>query len=370
MRRRDTAPLLATAALAAVAGGLGAQSALDRSPNVEGVWTAQPGRLHFHFVHRFDVTDPPARKVFNSPTFLFATGLPWNADVGVRYGTSSLLVQGTPNESELFVRWAPLDDRRGAPIGLGLQVAHNRAAGSLDTELALSRAFGRLRLSAAGRAFQAFADAESEFALAASAVVRLSRHAALGADIGGLVGVEDADPVWGVGLQMEIPYTPHSVSIHLSTANTGTLQGASIGAGDARWGFEFTVPFTFSRYFGQGPEDSPPDGAAATDDAVSAPAAVVEMDNRLRFLPDTVRVRVGETVEWRNTSDLLHTVTADPERAFRADNVRLPDGADPFDSGDLAPGAVFRHTFSVRGTYQYTCVPHEPAGMVGVVIVE
>ena len=370
MRRGIIATLLAAAATAMAAGGLGAQSALERSPNVEGVWTAEPGRMHFHFVHRFDVTDPPTRKVFNSPTFLFATGLPWRLDVGARYGTSSLLVPGTPNELELFARWAPLDDARGAPVDLGVQLAHNRAAGSVDAELALSRAFGPLRLTAAGRAFQAFADAESEFALAGSAVVRLSRHVALGADVAGLLGASESDAVWGAGLQMEIPYTPHSVSLHVSSANTGTLQGASIGAGDARWGFEFTVPFTFSRYFGESSGDSRAAATPTGGGAAAAPAAVVEMDNRLRFLPDTIRVAVGETVEWRNASDLLHTVTADPERAFQRANVLLPDGAEPFDSGDLAPGAVFRHTFTVAGTYRYTCVPHEPAGMMGVVIVE
>jgi plastocyanin len=67
---------------------------------------------------------------------------------------------------------------------------------------------------------------------------------------------------------------------------------------------------------------------------------------------------------------VVHTVTADPARAFDASRVNLPEGASTFDSGDLAPGATFEHTFTVAGEYRYICVPHELAGMLGVVIVE
>ncbi len=48
----------------------------------------------------------------------------------------------------------------------------------------------------------------------------------------------------------------------------------------------------------------------------------------------------------------------------------LPPGASPFDSGDLAPGEVYVRTFDVPGTYRCFCVPHERAGMTGVVVVE
>jgi plastocyanin len=205
-------------------------------------------------------------------------------------------------------------------------------------------------------------------ALAGGTRWQLTDHVALAADVGGVVGADSADAVWGVGLQMGIPATPHSFSVHLSNANTSTLQGSSRAAGNRRWGFEFTVPITLSRFFGgSGGQTS---GAAAVDPDAPAADVVVEMDNRLRFLPDTVRVPVGGVVEWRNTSDIVHTVTGDPERALRAENVALPEGAEPYDSGNLEPGARFRHTFEVAGTYLYVCVPHEAAAMVGVVIVE
>ncbi len=103
--------------------------------------------------------------------------------------------------------------------------------------------------------------------------------------------------------------------------------------------------------------------------ALAPPDAVVGMTNTLRFEPDTVRVPVGGTVEWRNTSLLVHTVTGDPAKATLEGSARLPKGAKPFDSGNLDPKATFRHTFTVPGTYGYFCIPHEGAKMKGVVIV-
>jgi uncharacterized membrane protein len=65
-----------------------------------------------------------------------------------------------------------------------------------------------------------------------------------------------------------------------------------------------------------------------------------------------------------------HTVTADARRAAKGKEVVLPPGAAPFDSGEIAAGGSFRHTFTVPGTYKYICVPHAEFGMVGEVIVQ
>lgn len=98
-----------------------------------------------------------------------------------------------------------------------------------------------------------------------------------------------------------------------------------------------------SRYFGR----SGGDGGAAPSQPEdrSSGVEVVEMNNRLRFLPDPVRIRPGDTVLWRNSSDLIHTVTADPDRAARSESVRLPSTAESFHSGDIRPGGEFRHAF-------------------------
>jgi plastocyanin len=97
---------------------------------------------------------------------------------------------------------------------------------------------------------------------------------------------------------------------------------------------------------------------------------VVRMTDDLTFDPDRVVVHTGDTVEWRNTSKLSHTVTADARRAAESKAVVLPPGAAPFDSGTIAPGDSYRHTFTVPGTCKYICVPHAALGMVGQVIVQ
>lgn len=97
---------------------------------------------------------------------------------------------------------------------------------------------------------------------------------------------------------------------------------------------------------------------------------VVTMTNELDFEPGEVTIRAGETVLWKNTSVLVHTVTARADSAVNPDHVQLPKGAEPFGSGRLSPDDSFRHTFTVPGTYRYLCIPHETAGMLGTIVVE
>lgn len=107
---------------------------------------------------------------------------------------------------------------------------------------------------------------------------------------------------------------------------------------------------------GQGPPGEAEPGAAAT---IS-----------WGFEPAVVTIRAGETVIWRNRSPLTHTVTADPERMRDPTDAALPPGMAPINSGSIAPGRSFRHTFAVPGTYRYACLAHAGWGMAGIVIVE
>jgi plastocyanin len=101
------------------------------------------------------------------------------------------------------------------------------------------------------------------------------------------------------------------------------------------------------------------------------PAIVVEMlDNPPSFLPAQTTIKVGDTVEWKNTGAQLHHVTTDPSAALKKGDVTSPPGAKPFDSGFLKPGESFKETFSVPGIYRYTCAVHEAKGMNGEVAVE
>ncbi|MDZ7682699.1 MAG: plastocyanin/azurin family copper-binding protein [Fodinibius sp.] len=101
----------------------------------------------------------------------------------------------------------------------------------------------------------------------------------------------------------------------------------------------------------------------------SRPVVTVGMTNTMKFTPDTVRIEVGETVKWKNTSLLAHSVTADPSQSTIEGSSKLPEGAAPFDSGMMDPKQTFTHTFEVPGTYKYFCIPHEGTKMYGWVIV-
>ncbi|HKF60879.1 MAG TPA: plastocyanin/azurin family copper-binding protein [Dongiaceae bacterium] len=98
-------------------------------------------------------------------------------------------------------------------------------------------------------------------------------------------------------------------------------------------------------------------------------SAVVDM-GFASFQPETVRIRAGQSVEWRNTSVITHSVTDDSRLASKPQDAAYPTGATPFRSGDIHAGDVFSAAFPVAGTYKYFCTHHEGNGMVGTVVVE
>lgn len=111
-------------------------------------------------------------------------------------------------------------------------------------------------------------------------------------------------------------------------------------------------------------------GASGTAFA-DKPAVVVKMsDKPPKFLPEKATIKAGQTVEWDNTAQTLHSVDADPSMVQNSKDVVLPAGAKPFDSGFMQPGQTFEHKFTVPGVYKYTCVPHEKDHMNGEVDVK
>ncbi|MGH7781405.1 MAG: cupredoxin domain-containing protein [Candidatus Binataceae bacterium] len=112
----------------------------------------------------------------------------------------------------------------------------------------------------------------------------------------------------------------------------------------------------------------------ATDPAAVAAAgktAVVTMtDQPPTFVPPKLTIKAGTTVEWKNTGKSLHDVTTDPSMAQNKDDVAMPAGAKPFDSGFMAPGATWSYTFTVPGHYTYVCIPHEKDHMIGHIMVK
>ncbi|MGH7307884.1 MAG: plastocyanin/azurin family copper-binding protein [Candidatus Rokuibacteriota bacterium] len=86
------------------------------------------------------------------------------------------------------------------------------------------------------------------------------------------------------------------------------------------------------------------------------------------FDPIGLWVAPRQTVRWVLQHG-VHTTTAyHPKNDHHS--LRIPEGAEPWDSGFLmTSGAHFDVTFTVEGVYDYYCMPHEVAGMVGRVVV-
>ena len=383
----------------AIAGG---QSLLDRSPNISGDWAGASGTLYFHFVHRFVASSAPERKVSNVPTFLLAAGLPRRILAGFNYSTNSTLAPRFPNEWELFARWLPLSQDFGSPVDLGAQVGYNNASDGIDGEVSVSRRLGISRVLIAGRALSDPLEAgNARFAVAGGASLRLNQFVALAGDVSSLLDRDSTERVaWSAGVHFAIPLTPHTVSLHATNAALTTLQGASRGSRDVRYGFEFTIPLTLRRYFGArstvdtgatvadapqqpieelpaprvdsvrevtvappppavtanppaprpaprttpAPKPATPKPAAARPAAPKqAPRVVKTAIKNVNYLQPRLQVTVGTTVEWTNNDPMPHTVTATNKS---------------FDSGLINPGKTWRHTFTKAGTFSFFCTPH------------
>ncbi|HEU5260235.1 MAG TPA: hypothetical protein VFU41_02300, partial [Gemmatimonadales bacterium] len=226
-----------------------AQSVTERSPNLGGTWLAEARTVHFNFVHRFNRSPAPQRKVLNSPTFVVAARTPLRTMLGFAYATNSDVVTGIPNEWELFGRFVPRLDGGGRST-LGLQLGWNVAALSADGELMGSRSFGRARLLATVRGFSnAFDGGAARMVAGGGAVVQVLRWLALSGDAVTLLDrASDERIAWSGGVQLGIPGTPHSMSIHATNTNTTTLEGLSRGTSTVRYGFEYTVPIHLDRF--------------------------------------------------------------------------------------------------------------------------
>jgi len=87
------------------------------------------------------------------------------------------------------------------------------------------------------------------------------------------------------------------------------------------------------------------------------------------FDPIGVLIRPGQSVRWVNRDPgNSHTATAYHPQNFDRP-LRIPAGAASWNSDYLLPDESFSVTLTVEGTYDYFCVPHEHAGMVGRIVV-
>jgi len=139
------------------------------------------------------------------------------------------------------------------------------------------------------------------------------------------------------------------------------------------------------------------DVAVGIGENVTITGAGSQAVSLMRFVRDTIDVRVGDTVEWASLEPSInHTVTfgtepADP-RPPSTNVLPTSDGArqavigspaDSVNSGFLTPAPQdraglaesppgvtrFRVTFTSPGTFNYICAIHDQLGMKGTVIV-
>ncbi|WP_309043503.1 plastocyanin/azurin family copper-binding protein [Marinobacter sediminicola] len=108
--------------------------------------------------------------------------------------------------------------------------------------------------------------------------------------------------------------------------------------------------------------------------ASGQPSVLIEMrgtarGERVWFDPFGVAVKPGTRVRFVNRdSGNAHTVTAyHPEVLGRVR--RIPEKAIPFNSDYLLPEDTYELILTSPGVYDFYCIPHEQAGMVGRVVV-
>lgn len=108
---------------------------------------------------------------------------------------------------------------------------------------------------------------------------------------------------------------------------------------------------------------------ATADDVVEIAMRGDAGGSHVWFDPVGVHIRPGQTVRWTNRdAGNAHTATAYHPELFQRP-LRIPASAAPWDSGYLLPDESFSATFVRNGVYDYYCVPHEHAGMVGRIVV-
>ncbi len=344
--------ILALALLASTPAPLAAQRLIDFTPNTRPAWTMDKWQPAMILSHRFELVEG-GDELINVPTLTFGTAPGRRLAFGLDYTSNSeVSVESLGgNETQWWAAFRGLSGNRGSLSGL---LAYNTAAGSVDGAVtALARA-GSLSLIGEARAFSdAFGTGEGGFAAAAGAVFHLTEYLALSGDVGRAFTPDTLGTVWSAAIAFAFPGTRHHFSFHATNGGAVTLQGVSrrkaYGPASVRYGFAFVAPLGTASQWSRIFRGSAPPPAA---EPVQGETVRVNIKD-LAFSPATVRIKVGQTVEWVNGDPLAHTVTADDKS---------------WGSGFLNQGGRFTRRFTATGSFPYHCEPHPQ--MKATVIVE
>ena len=106
----------------------------------------------------------------------------------------------------------------------------------------------------------------------------------------------------------------------------------------------------------------------------AAPTEIIERrgtarGERIWYSPRGLAVAPGTTIHFvnRDPGNSHKTTAYHPDILDR--KRRIPKGAQPWDSDFLLPDESFDVLLTVPGVYDYYCLPHEMAGMVGRIVV-
>jgi len=151
-----------------------------------------------------------------------------------------------------------------------------------------------------------------------------------------------------IGQNSTVTFTNKDIAIHTVTATDGSFDSKDIKPGGS-WTYTFTTQGTYSYYciyhsWMKGKVIVKSSGGAVSGVTVNIPAGTGSSTS-LNYSPNSIRLVVGvnNTVTFVNQDNVVHTVTA-------------LDGS--FDSGNVAAGASWTHTFSAPGTYSFRCIYH------------
>lgn len=160
-----------------------------------------------------------------------------------------------------------------------------------------------------------------------------------------------------VELVGQVPQTVLLVDHALARAfDKGAIGHIAIGGDDNAEIIEQVAPVDAPDVDASAPpvEPSPPPEADAVQVSILAGSSAFQDDGAADEFADSedpgdysvnvLEITVGDTVTWTNDDDgVIHTVTATDES---------------FDSGFLAPGESWSHTFTEPGEFEYLCTPH------------
>jgi plastocyanin len=109
------------------------------------------------------------------------------------------------------------------------------------------------------------------------------------------------------------------------------------------------------------------DSDSSKTPAIGTTTHIVEMTGDYEFVPSSLTIKRGDSVEWVVTSKKAHEVASGTVIETEDGREGVPDGL--WDSGKMASGS-FTYTFNSIGTFPYYCDSHVDVGMIGTITVQ